>query len=81
LKEKISCYRDGLKINGPLFLPKTHKNERLPIAIVCHEFMANQLCFFPYRQAAAAAVLYSCRPRLQLRTVLQLCACHLDILQ
>ena len=30
----------------------------------------------PHGQAAAAAVLYSCRPLLQLRTVFQLCACH-----
>ena len=33
------------------------------------------------KYAAAAAVLYSCRPLLQLYTVFQLCACHLDILQ
>ena len=30
----------------------------------------------PHGQAAAAAVLYSCRPLLQLYTVFQLCACH-----
>ena len=29
-----------------------------------------------YIIAAAAAVLYSCRPLLQLYTVFQLCACH-----
>lgn len=52
-KQKFFCYRDGLKINGTLFLPKTHKNERLPIAIVCHEFMANQLFSFPYAKALA----------------------------
>ena len=52
-KRRYSCYRDGLKINGTLFLPQTHKNERLPIAIVCHEFMANQLFSFPYAKALA----------------------------
>lgn len=52
-RQKFFCYRDGLKINGTLFLPKTHKNERLPIAIVCHEFMANQLFSFPYAKALA----------------------------
>lgn len=52
-RQKFSCYRDGLKINGTLFLPKTHKNERLPIAIVCHEFTANQLFSFPYAKALA----------------------------
>lgn len=52
-KRRYSCYRDGLKINGTLFLPQTHKNERLPIAIVCHEFMANQLFSFSYAKALA----------------------------
>ena len=52
-RQKFFCYRDGLKINGTLFLPKTHKNERLLIAIVCHEFMANQLFSFPYAKALA----------------------------
>ena len=52
-RQKFSCYRDDLKINGTLFLPQTHKNERLPIAIVCHEFMANQLFSFSYAKALA----------------------------
>lgn len=52
-KRRYSCYRDGLKINGTLFLPQTHKNERLPIAIVCHEFIANQLFSFSYAKALA----------------------------
>ena len=52
-RRNFSCYRDGLKINGTLFLPKTRKNETLPIAIVCHEFMANQLFSFPYAKALA----------------------------
>ena len=52
-RQKFFCYRDGLKINGTLFLPKTHKNERLPIAIVCQEFMATQLFSFPYAKALA----------------------------
>ena len=52
-RRNFSCYRDGLKINGTLFLPKTRKNEKLPIAIVCHEFMANQLFSFPYAKALA----------------------------
>lgn len=52
-RRNFSCYRDGLKINGTLFLPKTRKNEKLPIAIVCHEFMANQLFSFPYEKALA----------------------------
>ena len=52
-RRNFSCYRDGLKINGTLFLPKTRKNENLPIAIVCHEFMANQLFSFPYAKALA----------------------------
>ena len=52
-RQKFSCYRDDLKINGTLFLPKMRKNEKLPIAIVCHEFMANQLFSFPYAKALA----------------------------
>ena len=52
-RRNFSCYRDGLKINGTLFLPKTRKNEKLPIAIVCHEFMTNQLFSFPYAKALA----------------------------
>ena len=52
-RRNFSCYRDGLKINGTLFLPKTRKNEKLPIAIVCHEFMANQLFSCPYAKALA----------------------------
>ena len=52
-KQKFSCFRDNLKINGTLFLPQTRKNEKLPIAIVCHEFMANQLFSFPYAKALA----------------------------
>ena len=52
-RRNFSCYRDDLKINGTLFLPKMRKNEKLPIAIVCHEFMANQLFSFPYAKALA----------------------------
>ena len=52
-RRNFSCYRDDLKINGTLFLPKTRKNEKLPIAIVCHEFMANQLFSFSYAKALA----------------------------
>ena len=52
-RQKFSCYRDDLKINGTLFLPKMRKNEKLPIAIVCHEFMANQLFSFSYAKALA----------------------------
>ena len=52
-RRNFSCYRDDLKINGTLFLPKMRKNEKLPIAIVCHEFMANQLFSFSYAKALA----------------------------
>lgn len=42
------CYRDGLKIHGAVFLPEASEGKRLPVAIVCHEFMANRLFSFPY---------------------------------
>ncbi len=42
------CYRDGLKIHGTVFRPEASEGTRLPIAIVCHEFMANRLFSFPY---------------------------------
>lgn len=47
------CYRKNLKIKGTVFLPGKYSGQKLPIAIVCHEFMANQLFSFPYAKALA----------------------------
>ena len=48
-KSHFFCHRDGLKIKGTVFLPEDHAPEKLPIAIVCHEFMANRLFSYPYK--------------------------------
>lgn len=47
------CYRDGLKIKGTVFFPEDHAQEKLPIAIVCHEFMANRYFSYPYAKTLA----------------------------
>lgn len=52
-KSHFFCYRDGLKIKGTVFLPEDHAQEKLPIAIVCHEFMANRLFSYPYAKTLA----------------------------
>lgn len=52
-KSHFFCYRDGLKIKGTVFFPEDHAQEKLPIAIVCHEFMANRLFSYPYAKALA----------------------------
>lgn len=49
----FSCFRDGLKIRGTIFYPEDRPREKLPIAIVCHEYMANQLFSYPYAKALA----------------------------
>lgn len=52
-KQEFSCYRDDLEIRGTVFLPAEYDNEKLPIAIVCHEFMANRIFSFPYAYTLA----------------------------
>lgn len=52
-KSHFFCHRDGLKIKGTVFLPEDHAPEKLPIAIVCHEFMANRLFSYPYAKTLA----------------------------
>lgn len=52
-KSHFFCHRDGLKIKGTVFLPEGHTQEKLPIAIVCHEFMANRLFSYPYAKTLA----------------------------
>lgn len=42
------CHRDGLKIHGTVFRPEASEGALLPVAIVCHEFMANRLFSLPY---------------------------------
>ncbi|MDO5143989.1 MAG: alpha/beta hydrolase [bacterium] len=50
-KTEFSCSRDDLTIRGTVFAPSGQEN--LPIAIVCHEFMANRLFSYPYAMALA----------------------------
>lgn len=52
-RKPFFCYRDQLKIKGTVFLPKESKYKPLPIAIICHEFMANRLFSFPYAKELA----------------------------
>lgn len=52
-KREFSCYRDDLEIRGSIFLPVECDNDSLPIAVVCHEFMANRLFSFPYAYTLA----------------------------
>lgn len=47
---KFSCQRDGLTIRGYEYRPQ---GEKLPIAIVCHGFMANQMTVRHYAQFLA----------------------------
>lgn len=55
MKRRFVCRRDNLKIIGTVFLPAAQREEKLPIAVVCHEFMANRLFSYPYAKALAAA--------------------------
>lgn len=50
-KRKFECFRNNLKIKGTVFLPESGKN--LPVAVICHEFMANQKLSFDYAEALA----------------------------
>lgn len=52
-KHFFSCHRDSIKIRGTVFVPDRNQGEQLPIAIICHEFMANQLFSYPYAKALA----------------------------
>lgn len=52
-KREFSCYRDDLEIRGTIFLPAECDDDSLPIAVVCHEFMANRLFSFPYAYTLA----------------------------
>ena len=47
------CQREGLTIRGTVFLPEGRPGERFPAAILCHEFMANQLFSYPYAKTLA----------------------------
>ena len=50
VKSKFSCQRDGLTVRGYEYRPKGRK---LPIAIVCHGFMANMMTVKHYAQFLA----------------------------
>ena len=50
-KKKFECYRGVLKIKGTVFLPK--KEGKFPVAVICHEFMANQKLSFDYAEVLA----------------------------
>ncbi len=52
-KREFSCMRDGLEIRGTVFLPAGTDDDSFPIAVVCHEFMANRLFSFPYAYTLA----------------------------
>lgn len=52
-KREFSCMRDGLEIRGTVFLPAENNDDHFPIAVVCHEFMANRLFSFPYAYTLA----------------------------
>lgn len=47
------CLRDGMRIKGTVFFPEIRARESLPIAIVCHEFMANRHFSYPYAKTLA----------------------------
>lgn len=50
-KKEFSCYRGELRIRGTVFLPSGQTD--LPVAIVCHEFMANRMFSYPYAMTLA----------------------------
>lgn len=52
-KREFSCMRDDLDIRGTVFLPAETNDDSFPIAVVCHEFMANRLFSFPYAYTLA----------------------------
>lgn len=52
-KREFSCMRDDLEIQGTVFLPAETGDDKFPIAVVCHEFMANRLFSFPYAYTLA----------------------------
>ena len=52
-KREFSCMRDDLDIWGTVFLPAETNDDHFPIAVVCHEFMANRLFSFPYAYTLA----------------------------
>ncbi len=52
-KREFSCMRDDLEIRGTVFLPAGADDDSFPIAVVCHEFMANRLFSFPYAYTLA----------------------------
>lgn len=51
IKNEFSCYRDNLRIRGTVFMPDAGQN--LPIAVVCHEFMANSFSTKRYAKTLA----------------------------
>lgn len=50
-KSAFTCVRDGLVIRGTMF---RQKKDRLPIAVVCHGFMANRQSVTKYAKRLAA---------------------------
>ncbi|MGN1418189.1 MAG: alpha/beta hydrolase family protein [Acutalibacteraceae bacterium] len=52
-KREFSCMREDLEIRGTVFLPAGTDDDSFPIAVVCHEFMANRLFSFPYAYTLA----------------------------
>lgn len=51
-KSPFTCVRDGLVIRGTMYKPE-EKQEQLPIAVISHGFMANQLSVVKYAKALA----------------------------
>ena len=43
-----------MKISGTVFFPREEKENKYPIAVICHEFMTNQAFSYPYAKALAA---------------------------
>lgn len=51
LKRTFCCMRDGLKISGTVFCPEEEDN--MPVAVLSHEFMADQHFCFEYAKTLA----------------------------
>lgn len=49
-KSAFTCVRDGLTIRGTMYRPE---GERLPVAVISHGFMANQLTVMKYAKKLA----------------------------
>lgn len=52
IHREFTCMRDGLRLRGSMYRPV--EGERLPIAVVSHEFMANRLFTIRYARLLAS---------------------------